>query len=65
MTYLWRDIDAQWWQTVKAAARENKMNVRQWLCVAVANALVDQRESVKAGTGALVTKGWSSNDLQN
>ncbi len=31
MTYLWRDIDAQWWQTVKKAAKASDMNVREFL----------------------------------
>lgn len=31
MTYLWRDIDAQWWKTVKAAAKASNMNVREFL----------------------------------
>lgn len=60
MTYLWRDIDAQWWKKVKAAAAENHENIRQWMVRAATNAMVEQCESVKNGTGAFITKGWTT-----
>ncbi len=31
MTYLWRDIDAQWWQKVKAEAEKQDISVRALL----------------------------------
>ncbi len=46
MTYLWRDIDAQWWNLVKVGAKAKDMNIREFLVFTVSSAIAPKADAV-------------------